>query len=106
MRRRRWIGIEIVADFVCAAANAIIRARNCVHKRRIVADNCAAEIIDLWDDRDLAAMWFEIDILNKFACADTRAIDHQIKGWADVFEFFEFNVTMDLAAGLDESVDP
>ena len=80
---------RFVAEFVCAAEDAIVRARDRVYKRRIVADNRAGEIIDLRHDRDLAAMRFKIDILNRVPCADARAVDHEIKSLADIFESFE-----------------
>src|SRR5439155_9567985 len=85
------------------AEDAVACARDGVHERRIVADNRAGEIIDLRNDGYLAAVRLEVDILNEFTRPDAGAVDDEIKNWADIFEFFKFNVAMDLAAGIEET---
>ena len=53
-------------------------ARNGVHQWGIVADNCLRQI-DLWHNRDLTAVRFQIRIVNQFTRANTGAIDDHIK---------------------------
>ena len=71
-------GLAIFADRIGAAENAIVRARNGVHQWGIVADNCLRQI-DLWHNRDLTAVRFQIRIVNQFTRANTGAIDDHIK---------------------------
>ena len=54
----------MVAQFIGSAENAIVRARNRVHKRKIVANDRVTQI-KLRHDRDLAAMRFKIEIVNE-----------------------------------------
>jgi len=55
-----------------------VRARNGVHQWGIVADNCLRQI-DLWHNRDLTAVRFQIRIVNQVTRANTGAIDDHIK---------------------------
>src|SRR4030095_8139317 len=103
-RGRRWIDSEVVAHLIRAAKNTIVRARDCVHERRIVAHNRAQEIVNLWNDGDLAAMRLKIGILNESTRPDSGAIDHEIEFATDIFEFVEANIRLDFAAGFQKSL--
>ena len=91
---------KIVADFVCSAEDAIIRARDCVHERRVITDDRAGKTLDSRHDCDLTAMRLEIVIADKLARADSCAIDHEVEFCIDIFELFEVDVRMDFAASL------
>ena len=56
------IRIKIVAHVVRAAEDAVVRPWDRLHQRRVVAYNRAIEIVDLRNDRDLAAMRLKIRI--------------------------------------------
>ena len=91
---------EIVAEIVCSAENAIVRARDCVHERRVITHNRAGKTLDFRHDCDLTTMRLEIGITHKLARADACAIDHEVEFCIDIFEFFEADVRVDFAASL------
>src|SRR4029434_2396681 len=103
-RGRRWIDSEVVAHLIRAAKITIVRARDCVHERRIVAHNRARETGTLWHERLLAAMRLKIGILNERARPDSGAINHEIEFATDIFEFVEANIRLDFAAGFQKSL--
>ena len=103
-RCRRWINHQLVADFVGAAEDAIVRSRDRVHERSVVADDRTLHFIDLRNDRDLATVGFKIDIVHELARADSDAIDYEIEFRIDIFELVEANVRIDCAAGFLKTV--
>jgi hypothetical protein len=99
-RRRCGISRQVVADFICSTENAIVCTRDCVHERRVIADNRAGKTLDSRHDCDLTAMRLEIRVLDKLARANPCAIDHEIEFCIDILEFVEADVWMDFAASL------
>jgi len=55
-------------------------------------------------DRDLAAMRLEINILHKFARANSRAIDYEIEFLIDFFEAFKMNIGEDLPSSFEKTI--
>jgi hypothetical protein len=91
---------QVVAEIVCSTENAIVGARDRVHERRVITDNCRGETLDFRYDCDLPAMRLEIGVMHKLARADTRAIDHEVESFVDIFQFFKADVRVDFAASL------
>src|ERR1700730_15299794 len=89
------IDMSIFTQFVRAAEDAIVPARDDVHERSIVGDDRAVEIADLGNDSDLSAVRFKIEILNEFFRANAGAVDHQIERKVDVFQLLEANAIVD-----------
>src|SRR6266516_1213090 len=93
---------EIITEIVCATENAIICARNCIHERRVIANNGAGKSFDSRYDCDLTAMRLEIAILHKVARANSCAVNHQVEFRMDLFEFFKANIRLDRAACFEK----
>ena len=90
-----WIESEVTAQIIRSAEKAIVRARDRVHERRVIADDRTGEIFDSRHGGDLATMRLEIHILHKFARADSCAVDHEIERAIDILEFFEMHISGD-----------
>src|SRR5439155_26319698 len=92
--RRCSAGIdnEIIADFVCPAEYAIVRARDCVHERCVIANDRAREFFNLGNNDDLAAVRLKIGIVNELAGTNAGAVDQEMEFGGGVFEFFEAGI--------------
>ena len=95
---------KIVAEIVCPSENAIVPARDRVHQRGVITNDGVWKIFDPRHNRDLAAMWLKIGIMDEFARANSGAVNHEIELWIYVFKFFEAHVFGDLTSGFQKAV--
>ena len=100
---RCGIGLTIRTQLIRSAKNAITRARDRIHERRIVADDGVSRRSSGNDDH-LAAMRLDRRIGQERSCADSGAIDHHRVFVADLLEMVEANPAVDLAAGAAKTL--
>ena len=91
-----------IADLIRAANYAVVRARNRVHQRCVIANDGVGKI-EFPHDRHLAAVWFHFQIGYEFAGADPRAVENQIEVRIDIFEAVETNSAGERNAATPET---
>ncbi len=101
-RSRRRVRRKISADFIRAAEDAIVSARDGVHERRIVADGGVREL-ELRDYGDLPAMRFNFPVRDKCPRSNPGAIDDEFAFGAHLFQGGEPMIAMDFALGVREN---
>src|SRR5436190_8326310 len=97
------INRAIFAQLIGPTENTILFPRDDIHEWRVITNHGREEIV-FWDDCDLAAMRFEIDVLDQVSRTDSSAVHNEIELRINLFQLGKTLRCLDFAACVAETL--